>query len=216
MFFLCSFVLCCKDLGYEPFTDENRNLCPLNEKEKKNFFSFPISPLQVSIYAKHTLPNHIWTQSSAPWHTRKLKEETRICTYWKTGWKSRTCWWKSRCRTAVWVSWMCCGCPQAGPSRSTPSAECCCPQDRPRPWGCHELSRCQTRWSGGCKERAELLCSVRIILSLRKGPYPSHEVVLTTSSLHISIKYLLAYQTKKNEGLGSSKHSRVQTHQSLV
>lgn len=91
------------------------------------------------------------------WQALVLKEETHICTYWKTGWRSQTCWWKSHCQTAGWGSWRCCGYPQAGPSRSTPSAGCCCPRGRPRPWGCREQSRCQTRWSGGCK-RGQSVC----------------------------------------------------------
>lgn len=74
------------------------------------------------------------------------------CTYLRTGWRSRTCWWRSRCRTAEWANWRCCECPRAVLSRSTPSAGWRCPPARPTPSGCHGPAPCQTRWSGGCKE----------------------------------------------------------------
>lgn len=81
--------------------------------------------------------------------------DPRRPTYWRTGWRSRTCWWRSRCRTAAWASGRCCGCPRAARSRSTPSAGCRPPRGRPTPSGCRGPPRCRTRWSAGCGERAQ-------------------------------------------------------------
>lgn len=134
-----------------------------------------------------------------PWQALVFKQETHVCTYWKTGWRSRTCWWRSHCQTAGWVSWRCCGCPQVGPNRSTPSAGCCCLQGHPRPWGCHAPFQCQTQWNGGCKKQQSFCVQWESHLPTTEGIILA-KVVLTANPLNIRTKCVLQAPDKEEWG----------------